>query len=82
MEADGDLKWHRGKGVKKHFGEVRYCDKPECQYAWEEYRADASTVPCDAMCGAPDEPKNGREYAKAYIHWRDHSVMSGCSHGS
>lgn len=64
---------------------VKYCDNKECEDAWESYnnRVNANEiVGCDSMCGAKDKPETSQEIWNAYIHWREHSVMSGCSHGS
>jgi hypothetical protein len=63
---------------------IKYCDNFLCKQAWEKYQERVSAdevVQCDTMCGAPDKPATGQEYRAAYWHWRDHSVMSGCSHG-
>lgn len=64
---------------------IKHCENKECEQAWEDYndRANADEiVRCDSMCGAPDKPETAQQYRNAYIHWREHSVTSGCSHGS
>jgi hypothetical protein len=38
-------------------------------------------VPCDRECKALLEPRLPGETYLAYVHWRYHSVASGCSHG-
>lgn len=38
-------------------------------------------VDCDERCDAYAEPVTPDEIKLAYLHWRDHSDMSGCAHG-
>jgi hypothetical protein len=39
-------------------------------------------VPCDdADCTALDQPESIEEFVAAVEHWREHSYLSGCSHG-
>jgi hypothetical protein len=80
----GLLRNHKPQDHKQKYN-IKYCDSPLCEKAWEEYqrRADADeVVRCDTMCGAPGLPATKQDYRAAYIHWREHSVTSGCSHGS
>jgi hypothetical protein len=39
-----------------------------------------TVVPCEYKCGALLAPKSESEIYKAYIHWRYHSYLGGCSH--
>lgn len=54
-------------------------------FAWiraQQAQVDARPrVECDEDCGAYQEPDGLTETMVALRHWRDHSVMAGCSHG-
>lgn len=39
-------------------------------------------VNCDVVCKAKNEPKTFEDYIKAYVHWKSHGFINGCSHGS
>ena len=39
------------------------------------------TVACDQDCGALDAPVTFDEFKAALVHWRDHGLYGGCSHG-
>lgn len=39
-------------------------------------------VDCDQNCMALVEPVSAEELRAALEHWRDHSYLCGCSHGS
>lgn len=56
----------------------------EYQDKYDRQNADAAAglVRCDMFCGAREEPKTADEFEAAYEHWREHSYLSGCSHGS
>ena len=41
---------------------------------------DADKVDCDDNCGAKKEPQTIEELRAAVEHWRDHRLLSGCSH--
>lgn len=43
--------------------------------------ADDCIVKCDRDCRALAEPETREEIRAAYIHWRKHSYLHGCSHG-
>jgi hypothetical protein len=50
------------------------------EYAWP---ACEEHVRCDEKCGALQEPGDSiEELKKALEHWRSHSYLAGCSHGS
>jgi hypothetical protein len=40
-------------------------------------------VKCDEFCLALDDPPadDQNETVRAYVHWRKHARMAGCSHG-
>ena len=38
-------------------------------------------VDCDRACLALTDPQTVEELRAALEHWRDHSYLSGCSHG-
>ena len=45
-------------------------------------REAAGLVECDdSLCLAKQCPVTREEYALAYVHWKDHTWYSGCSHG-
>jgi hypothetical protein len=37
-------------------------------------------VECDEDCGAFDDPRTLEEFKAAYLHWRQHALLDGCSH--
>lgn len=41
---------------------------------------EAQIVHCDEDCGALTDPRTPEEIAAAYLHWRNHPYLSGCSH--
>ena len=38
-------------------------------------------VKCSNVCDSLQNPTTLEEYKAAYIHWKDHSLYCGCSHG-
>lgn len=38
-------------------------------------------VGCDRECKALTDPQTAQEWKQTAIHYRDHSYLSGCSHG-
>ena len=38
-------------------------------------------VECDNFCKAKEEPKTLKEYKATLEHYKNHSCLSGCSHG-
>ena len=39
-------------------------------------------VQCDEQCGALEDPQSLEELQRAHDHWKNHSYLHGCSHGS
>lgn len=37
-------------------------------------------VACDMFCGAKESPYTFEEYKTAWLHWKSHNYMHGCSH--
>lgn len=42
--------------------------------------ADRAIVGCDEGCEAFEEPETPEEIRAAFLHWRDHGFLKGCSH--
>jgi hypothetical protein len=38
-------------------------------------------VECDSFCKAKEEPETLEEYKATLEHYKNHSLLSGCSHG-
>jgi hypothetical protein len=52
------------------------CDDPD------SWGACPLHVACDEGCKARRYPLPGPEVLAAYLHWRSHRYMHGCSHGN
>lgn len=39
-------------------------------------------VECDISCKAKEQPETIEEYKSTLDHYKNHSLLSGCSHGS
>lgn len=64
--------------------DIRHCEKPACESFTASYQSQVDAgrwVLCDQLCGAPEVPQTEEDLRDAYIHWRFHSMQSGCSHG-
>ena len=56
-----------------------FCNEDECTCV--ELRVGGRlVVACDEGCGAVDEPTTPEELKAAYIHWKGHALLGGCSH--
>lgn len=51
---------------------------------YEQYQEDERNgfIACDESCKAKEDPETFEDYKKAYEHYKNHSYLSGCSHGA
>lgn len=50
-------------------------------YQAHEQRAERGLVRCDELdCPAVEAPQTDEQYRQAYLHWRFHGLLAGCSH--
>ena len=65
----------------------QYCERNRIdivdltRYEKQDIDALHGLVSCDTLCHAKCEPLTYDEMQATIIHWKDHSYLSGCSHG-
>lgn len=50
------------------------------KYQLQEEDRLAGLVECDSFCKAKEEPETLEEYKATLEHYKNHSLLSGCSH--
>lgn len=51
-------------------------------YELQAWKVEHGYVWCDVLeCEALDNPATHIEMREAYVHWRHHEYLAGCSHG-
>jgi tRNA(His) 5'-end guanylyltransferase len=57
------------------------CSECVSKFTFDKESIFRELVDCDDNCGVYVEPESLEEYKAALEHWRDHMLLSGCSHG-
>lgn len=55
--------------------------KSEDKYAKQREDIERGFVDCDDFCQAKEKPDSLEEYKATLEHYKNHSLLSGCSHG-